>query len=81
MAQAGPPGVLDDPHAVGKGTVEIILATSAAEQAGEKGLHGPIFDLTVGVVDGLDFLLRSNRFMIHRVPWLTVRRGRIARKG
>jgi hypothetical protein len=64
MAQAGPPGVLDDPHAVGKGTVEIILATSAAEQAGEKGLHGPIFDLTVGVVDGLDFLLVAEGFFV-----------------
>ncbi|MDE0887496.1 MAG: hypothetical protein OSB70_18390 [Myxococcota bacterium] len=64
VARAGPPGVLDDPHAVGKGTVEIILATSGAEQAGETGLHGPIFDLTVGIVDGLDFLLVAEGFFV-----------------
>ena len=62
--QAGPPGVLDDPIAIGQGNVELILALSAAEQAGETGVHGPIFDLTVGVVDGLDFLLVTEGFFV-----------------
>jgi hypothetical protein len=64
FAHAGPPGFLDDPHAIGEGNVESILASSAAEQAGEIGLHGPVLDFTVGIVDGLDFLLVGGGFFV-----------------
>ncbi len=64
IAHAGPPGQLDDPHAIGEGNVEFIVASSAAEQAGEVGLHGPALDFTVGVVDGLDFLLVGGGFFV-----------------
>ncbi len=56
-ASAGPPGVLDDPHSVGAGVLEVILGTAALEQAGDIGVDGPILDLTLGVRDGFDFLL------------------------
>ncbi len=55
-ASAGPPGVLDDPHAIGAGNIEIILASVASEQGGEIGVEGPVLDLTLGIVDGFDFL-------------------------
>ena len=61
---AGPPGLLDDPHAVGGGNVEFIMASSAAEQAGEIGLHGPVLDFTLGVADGLDFLVVGEGFFV-----------------
>ena len=56
VASAGPPGALDDPFAIGTGNIEFIVAASAAEQSGEIGLHGPVFDITMGVTDRLDFL-------------------------
>ncbi len=63
-ALAGPPGALDDPHAIGAGNVEFIVASAAAEQAGEIGVHGPVFDFTLGIVDGLDFLLVGEAFFV-----------------
>ena len=61
---AGPPGLLDDPHAAGGGKVEFIMASSAAEQSGEIGLHGPVLDFTLGVADGFDFLVVGEGFFV-----------------
>lgn len=63
-ALAGPPGVLDDPHAIGAGNIEFIVASAAAEQAGEIGVHGPVLDFTLGIVDGLDFLVVGEAFFV-----------------
>ena len=40
------------------------MASSAAEQAGEIGLHGPVLDFTLGVADGLDFLVVGEGFFV-----------------
>jgi len=63
-ANAGPPGALDDPFAIGAGNVEFIVATYAAEQAGEIGLQGPVFDITMGVTEQLDFLFIGGAFHV-----------------
>ncbi|MDG2335207.1 MAG: hypothetical protein P8Q97_13355 [Myxococcota bacterium] len=65
-ALAGPPGALDDPHAIGKGNVEFILAASGAEQAGDVGIQGPILDFTLGVTDDVDFLVVGQGFHVVR---------------
>ena len=61
---AGPPGTLDDPHTIGRGNIEFILAAAGAEQAGAIGLQGPIFDFTLGVSDSLDFLVVGQGFRV-----------------
>lgn len=61
---AGPPGALDDPHAIGKGNIEFIIAGAGAEQAGDIGVQGPIFDFTLGVTDDLDFLVVGQGFHV-----------------
>jgi hypothetical protein len=53
-ASAGPPMINDDPHTVGAGHVEVIVAASAGEQADVIALPAPLFDVTIGVLDGLD---------------------------
>jgi len=61
---AGPPGALDDPHAVGPGNAELIIAVSGAEQSGAIGVMGPIFDLTLGVAEDVDFLVVGQGFHV-----------------
>lgn len=64
VASAGPPGALDDPFAIGTGNIEFIVAASAAEQSGEIGIDGPIFDITMGVTERLDFLVAGQAFHV-----------------
>ena len=54
LSHAGPPLLADDPHTVGPGVVQPILATSTFVQGSETLLRGPTSDLTVGLVDSLD---------------------------
>ena len=54
LSHAGPPLLADDPHTVGPGVVQPILATSTFVQGSETLLRGPASDLTVGLVDSLD---------------------------
>lgn len=53
---AGPPLVLDDPHTVGAGQVELIVAVEALDQGRETRV-GPTLDVTLGVFEGLDATL------------------------
>ena len=55
-ALAGPPLVSDDPHTVGAGRVELILAVDALDQ-GRSTSVGPVLDLTLGLVEALDATL------------------------
>ena len=54
---AGPPLVLDDPHTIGSGNVEAILAVSSLEQAGRISTQAPLIDLGLGLIHGLDLNL------------------------
>ena len=54
-AFAGPPLVADDPNTIGPGHVLPIVSASVFDQGSETLLRAPIVDLTVGVVDSLDF--------------------------
>jgi len=54
LARAGPPLVSDDPHVVGAGNVEAILAGGLVQRGDETGLQAPALDLTLGLLHGLD---------------------------
>jgi hypothetical protein len=56
-ALAGPPLLSDDPHTVGRGRVELIVAANTIGQLGERILGAPVVDLTLGIVDGLDLVV------------------------
>jgi hypothetical protein len=51
---AGPPMLSDDPHTVGPGRVELIVATSGLGFGDSATLLAPVADLTLGVVTGVD---------------------------
>ncbi|MBW2697890.1 MAG: hypothetical protein JRE70_15520, partial [Deltaproteobacteria bacterium] len=53
-AEAGPPLISDDPHTVGPGRVEVILAASGFGYGELVALQVPAADLTLGVFEGLD---------------------------
>jgi hypothetical protein len=53
-AHAGPPLLSDDPHTVGPGRVEAILAGSGFFHEGSADVLAPVVDLTLGVVEGVD---------------------------
>jgi hypothetical protein len=54
-AFAGPPLIADDPNTIGAGRVLPIISASVFDASGELLVEAPISDLTVGVVDSLDF--------------------------
>ena len=56
LCLAGPPLVSDDPHTVGPGQVELILAVDALDQGPDTSV-GPTLDLTLGLLEGLDATL------------------------
>jgi len=49
--------ISDDPHAVGSGNVEVVLAVSTRGQVGADLLEAPLVDLTLGVAQALDLTL------------------------
>ena len=53
-AHAGPPLISDDPNTIGAGNVEAIVAIRAAGELGADLVEAPLFDITVGVDEGLD---------------------------
>jgi Putative MetA-pathway of phenol degradation len=57
LATAGPPLFTDDPHTVGAGSVEAILAVELLDQSGVTLIDVPMMDLTVGIIDLLDLTL------------------------
>ncbi|MGD8318632.1 MAG: hypothetical protein PVH76_12850, partial [Myxococcales bacterium] len=56
-ALAGPPLIADDPNTIGAGHVLPIISTSVIDGGGETLVRAPILDLTVGIVESLDFTL------------------------
>lgn len=54
---AGPPLIADDPNTIGPGNVLPIISASVLAQGGETAIQAPISDLTVGLVNSLDFTL------------------------
>lgn len=56
-AISGPPLISDDPHTVGPGHFQAILAAEFFDQSGSTLLGIPTVDLTLGVLDGLDLTL------------------------
>lgn len=58
-ASAGPPLLSDDPHTVGPGVLQVILAASAFQLQDITALQAPVIDLTLGLVDGLDLILTA----------------------
>jgi len=56
-AVATMPLVLDDPHTIGAGNVEAVLAVASLEQEGAIGTEVPVVDLDIGLLDGLDLAL------------------------
>lgn len=51
------PLVVDDPHTIGSGNVELIIAVSSLEQAGTINTEAPVIDLDIGLMDRLDLIL------------------------
>lgn len=64
-AHAGPPLLSDDPHTIGPGRVEAIVALQTGGQQGADLVNTPQLDLTIGVANGLDLtLVASPSFVI-----------------
>jgi hypothetical protein len=59
-ASAGPPLISDDPGTIGPGRVEYITAVQSGGQRDVDLIEGPVADLTVGLFDGLDFVLTAS---------------------
>ena len=55
--RAGPPLLADDPHTIGPGKTEAILAISGLGDRDTQILSAPILDLTLGVIEGVDLTL------------------------
>ncbi len=47
--------VLDDSHTVGAGQTEIVVAGALLERGSTLSYEAPVLDITLGLVDGLDF--------------------------
>jgi hypothetical protein len=56
-ALAGPPLIADDPNTIGAGNVLPIISASVLDEGAEIVMEAPILDLTVGIVESLDFTL------------------------
>lgn len=59
-ATAGPPLFSDDPQTVGRGNVELIVASVAFGISENIQLSAPVVDLTLGLLPALDFALVLN---------------------
>lgn len=56
-ANAGPPLISDDPHTIGPGAVEAIIALEAFRLDEATSIAAPLLDLTVGLIEKLDATL------------------------
>lgn len=72
-AAAGPPLISDDPNTIGPGAVQPIFSTVVIAEGGATVLDAPLADLTVGIVDTLDFTLITTLRNAHDTgvdpPW------------
>ena len=59
-AHAGPPLLADDPHVVGQGNVQLILAFDGLREGNLRILQGPVLDITVGLHERVDLVLVMN---------------------